>query len=769
MLFQTTHSTKKDWQKILISLFLALVFCVTTVLPVFAHSFEAQAATTTTPQELYVWGSNGSGRTGLGTATGNTLTPAQVGVDSSWVKVSTGYTHSLAINSKGELYSWGTNQGAGTGLGTGAGNTLVPTRVGTASNWKEVSAGVGCGLAINDLGELYGWGTNSLGRIGLGSNGGNFLVPTRVGTESDWVQVEIGVAHGLALNSKGELYSFGPSLSGSTGLGTASGNTLVPTQVGTASDWVQIAAGFHHSLAINDAGELYSWGSNANGSTGLGLSAGNTLVPTRVGAESDWVQIAAGQDFWYGSYNNVANQSLAINSKGELYSWGSNANGRTGLGTAAGDTLVPTRVGEESNWVQVAAGNKYSVAVNSEGELYSWGLNTNGRTGLGITAGDTLVPTRVGEGSDWVQVSAGDLSTTALTGDPVQPLPPIVLTPGTLNKTLQMPEGTPLDVDPTFAFRFMPVERPESRPVSEVPVISPDPTITLARNTARTEGGITTIIGSLNLRELLETLNFPRAGIYVYEISEVNGSSGLHNPPLNNMTYDSAKYLLTVLIDRDGNVDSGIIHEIDAQGSLGQKVEYINFVNVFTVITSEEGRLEVTKDVVGQFADTSQDFTFDLSLTSNPLFPLASTITAKVLDSSGQELREVTITDGSATFTLKHGERLVVEDLSVGTVFEVSERALEEFAPAVRVESGGNIIHTDSATPNSNLSSDRHILSAEGRNAADFTNTHFFSPIMGLLIADNTALLLAAGLALAALMFAAARRRRKIEEMPILV
>ena len=157
----------------------------------------------------------------------------------------------------------------------------------------------------------------------------------------------------------------------------------MPTKVGTDSDWVQVSAGRHCSAAINSKGELYSWGSNDRGRTGLGTAAGDTLVPTRVGTESNWTQVSAGQGV------NIC--SAAINNKGELYSWGSNASGGTGLGLTTGNTLVPTRVGTESNWTQVVTGghseaSNHSLALNSKGELYSWGLGTNGQLGHGTVA-----------------------------------------------------------------------------------------------------------------------------------------------------------------------------------------------------------------------------------------------------------------------------------------------------------------------------------------------------------------------------------------------
>ena len=753
MLFQTTNHTKRNWQKILLSLFLVLVFCATTVLPVFAHSFEAQAATTSVPQEMYVWGLNDRGQTGLGIDRGNVLTPARLRVNADWKEMSAGPQHSLAINSAGELYAWGENTNGKTGLGTDVGNTLVPTRVGTASNWIQVSAGPQHSLALNDLGEMYSWGINARGETGLGTDVGNTLVPTRVGTASDWTQISAASMFSQAINSAGELYAWGSNTNGRTGFGVTSGTTLLPTRVGTASNWVSLASTVHSRMtfAINTSGELYAWGHNVDGATGLGLSTGNTTVPTRVGTASNWTQVAAG--YFHG---------LAINSAGELYSWGRNDHGRTGLGTEEGGTLTPVRVGTASNWTGVACGTSSSYAINSLGELYSWGDNFRGATGQGISGGNTLLPAQIGKDVMWSKLSVSTEFVMAF-GIPV---PPVPLTPGTLNKTLQMPEGTPLDVDPSFSFSFVASERDGTRPIAEVPAITPNPTITLDRTTAVTESGITTILGSLDLTRLLEDLSFPRAGYYAWEVSEVADSSGLHTPPREHMSYDDSTYVLTVLVDRFGNIETITVQEKLSDDTLGSKEDHINFRNTFVVI-ADDGLLEISKDVVGQFADTTLDFSFDLELISNPLYPLPSSITAKVLDRTGAEIREVTITDRSATFTLKHGERLAVEGLPVGTSYKVTERAIDEFAPAVSVTAGGVAVQTDSAGVNSELATDIHLIADGGANTVEFTNTHFFSPLTGLVIADNTAIMLAIGLVLMFVMLVASRRRKRIEELPI--
>ena len=140
-----------------------------------------------------------------------------------------GLNHSLALNTKGELYAWGNNLEGELGDGTRM-TRNSPTRIGTASDWKSVSAGWGYNLAVNTKNELYAWGRNYYGQFGDGTSQNNKYSPTRIGTASDWKSVSAGWVHSLAVNTKGELYAWGYNGIGRLGDGTTT-NRLSPVKI----------------------------------------------------------------------------------------------------------------------------------------------------------------------------------------------------------------------------------------------------------------------------------------------------------------------------------------------------------------------------------------------------------------------------------------------------------------------------------------------------------------------------------------------------------
>lgn len=354
---------------------------------------------------LLGWGSDDDARNGqqLDDATSSTFTPTVASADSGWTVVAAGPTQSLGIRG-GRLYAWGSNTSGATGLNTNTGITTTPTEVVVSgvTTWTAVAAGGDNGgagpsftLAIGD-GRLYSFGDNSLGQTGLGTTTGETLVPTQVGSDSDWTHIAVGAFHALGIRG-GALHSWGLDALGGTGRNISTfTSTTAPAQVGSATDWTACTCAVAYASAGIRAGELYSWGSNAGAVTGLGTTSGGDLVPTRVGDGTDWTAVAFGL------------QSAAGLRSGQLWTWGRNTSGVTAQGSTSGETLEPTRVGSATGWSRISVGGAALMAIRS-GELYASGAtgtaSAPGATGLAAGTAVVTAPTRVGGESDWSAIA----------------------------------------------------------------------------------------------------------------------------------------------------------------------------------------------------------------------------------------------------------------------------------------------------------------------------------------------------------------------------
>jgi len=338
---------------------------------------------------LWSWGANAGGQLGLGTiGIGTTRNvPTQVGAGANWASTSAAYLDTRGVKTDGTLWSWGDNTYGQLGLGdSGDGtNRLVPTRVGTGTNWASVSAGSMDTLALKTDGTLWSWGDNDRGELGLGDNAPR-TVPTQVGTDTSWASIASGWYHSLAVKTDKTLWSWGDNGAGQLGLGDETRRN-VPTQVGTDTNWASVTAGSNHTLAVKADGTLWVWGYNYSGQLGLGDSGSGTdrNVPAQVGTGTSWASIAAGND-----------HSLAVKTDGTLWAWGDNSQSQLGLGDGGGGTNrnVPTQVGTGTSWAYVVAGRFHSLAVKTDGTLWGWGYNPFGQLGVGNNTNQN-VPTQV--------------------------------------------------------------------------------------------------------------------------------------------------------------------------------------------------------------------------------------------------------------------------------------------------------------------------------------------------------------------------------------
>ena len=149
-----------------------------------------------------------------------------------------------------ELWSWGNNFVGGLGLGTSGAGTYKssPNQVGALTTWSTISNGGWHGTSIKTDGTLWSWGGNSSGQLGLG-NVTYYSSPKQVGALTTWSNIENGVYHTLATKTDGTLWSWGAGINGRLGLGNTTDYSS-PKQVGTLTKWTAVSASNEFSIAI---------------------------------------------------------------------------------------------------------------------------------------------------------------------------------------------------------------------------------------------------------------------------------------------------------------------------------------------------------------------------------------------------------------------------------------------------------------------------------------------------------------------------------------
>ncbi|XP_028278663.1 RCC1 and BTB domain-containing protein 1 isoform X3 [Parambassis ranga] len=218
--------------------------------------------------QMFAWGHNGYSQLGNGN-TNQGLAPTLITAtlhNKKVTEVACGSHHSMALTHDGEVFAWGYNNCGQIGSGSTA-NQPYPRKV-TGCLQGKTAVAITCGqtssMALIDNGEVYGWGYNGNGQLGIGNNG-NQLTPCRLAALQGLCiqQIVSGYGHCLALTDKGLLYAWGANTYGQLGTGNKS-NNLTPLQImaDKESRIVEVAAchSTHTSAAKTQSGQVYMWG-----------------------------------------------------------------------------------------------------------------------------------------------------------------------------------------------------------------------------------------------------------------------------------------------------------------------------------------------------------------------------------------------------------------------------------------------------------------------------------------------------------------------------
>jgi gliding motility-associated-like protein len=309
-----------------------------------------------------------------------------------WKEVSVKGSCSAGIKMDGTLWVWGSLRPI---LSSLIFTSVLPIQLGTATNWKTLSVNNNHIMAIQTNGTLWGIGDNSYGQLGNGTTiNSNTLI--QIGTATNWENVVTGNYHTIVLTTNGTLWSWGDNTYGQLGDGTTVGRTA-PAQIGTDTDWQSVSAFWEYGVsAIKTNGTLWVWGSDlGNGYLGLGPAPSSAILPTQLGTDTDWKSVSIG-----------STHTLALKTNGTLWACGVNNQGQLGDGTYL-PKFVLTQIGTDTDWQTISAGHFFSEALKTSGTLWTWGYNTVGQLGNSASVTFTNVIGQIGTATHWKSICAG--------------------------------------------------------------------------------------------------------------------------------------------------------------------------------------------------------------------------------------------------------------------------------------------------------------------------------------------------------------------------
>lgn len=307
----------------------------------------------------------------------------------------------------GELWGWGSNTVGQLGLGNTT-NYSSPMQVGTLTTWSKISAPYLSTIAVKTDGTLWVWGQNTNGQLGLG-NTTAYSSPKQVGALTNWSYAQVGRFHALAVKTDGTLWAWGLNTYGELGLGNTTAYSS-PKQIGALTTWskVAISATRRESFAIKTDGTLWSWGLGSGGGLGQNNTT-NYSSPKQVGALTTWANVFSGD-------SGQGPITFATKTDGTAWSWGNNYRGELGLGNTT-NYSSPKQIGALTNWSRITCSLGGAVfGIKTDGTLWAWGTNAGGRLGLGNTTNYSS-PKQIGALTNWSKAYSGYASAVSLKTD----------------------------------------------------------------------------------------------------------------------------------------------------------------------------------------------------------------------------------------------------------------------------------------------------------------------------------------------------------------
>ena len=351
------------------------------------------------------WGDNSAGELGNGTLTPST-TPVAVGGSGSIQAISSGGRHVLALTSSGTVLAWGNDTAGqlGNGAASANGDAENPATVSGLTGVTQVSAGAEHSLALLSDGTVEAWGDNSHGELGNGTTTSSD-VPVPVPSLTGVKYVAAGQEYSVAVLTNGTVMTWGDGGNAQLGDGKLS-DSDVPVAVKGLTGVTAVAAGGQHVLALKSNGTVEAWGENDVGQLGNGAQPGDSTVPVKVTGLTSAVAVSAGQQF-----------SLALLSNGEVMGWGDNGFNELGQSDSfpggIGSSNVPVQVPGLAHVTAISAGALFGLALLADGTVDGWGDGAFGQLGNGTT--DTLTtPTAVSGLTGVSAISAGGASSAAV-------------------------------------------------------------------------------------------------------------------------------------------------------------------------------------------------------------------------------------------------------------------------------------------------------------------------------------------------------------------
>ena len=339
---------------------------------------------------IYAWGKNKFGELGINTARTAFIPSPVKSLKLSMInQVASGGRNSMILTSEGKILVCGSNIFNLLASDSKVQNNEVYQKIFKTIKFfeennetiKEISVAEFHSLALNEKGEIYGWGGNLFNK--LGQTNGLCGLPSKIYIKRKIVAIACGDYHSCAISENGVLYTWGGGgesyNKGQCGHGTKK-DVESPKKVEFFTKKglhiLKVACGGYHTIVMDEKNELYGFGKGIFGQCGYGQPE-DTDIPKKIIFNDNnlnkIIDIKCGGE-----------HTLFLSDIGRVYACGHGYFGQLGLGNnknVKSPILVLSL--SKKNIIEIASGWSHSLVLTDDGYVYSAGCGKFGELGLG--------------------------------------------------------------------------------------------------------------------------------------------------------------------------------------------------------------------------------------------------------------------------------------------------------------------------------------------------------------------------------------------------
>jgi alpha-tubulin suppressor-like RCC1 family protein len=329
---------------------------------------------------VVAWGNNPVGQLGNGTTISSSV-PVPVSLLTNVIAISVGNSYSLALKSDGTVWAWGSNLFGVLGDGTFTDHS-IPAPVVGLSNIIAISAGNYHAMALKSDGTVWVWGNNGWGQLG-----DNTLLTRTIAVQeavgfTNISAIAAGFNFSFIIDNAGNVFGTGDNSLAQLGNNTFTSSMLFIPSINVPSNMVSVSGGYYHALGVRNDGTVWGWGLNSYGELGNNTTISNLNVVQSIGITCA-KEVDAGQNF-----------SIATTFNGDVYTWGRGTYGVLADGSVV-DKQIPNLISVCPAINPIVVAPVSTICVGSGATLTATGGTGSyfwsPATGLSSTTGATVI------------------------------------------------------------------------------------------------------------------------------------------------------------------------------------------------------------------------------------------------------------------------------------------------------------------------------------------------------------------------------------------